>query len=132
MFDVETKRYSSNTTSKGVTRVKLHELLAERAKADIQVGGASVQFEYWVLWRERFSDEEWEHLLSLRGRDYLKAMLPKVLLSWDIVDDSGAPIPITAEAFDQFHIPDRLLASFDQRVFNSDLAGKALAPTSSN
>lgn len=110
---------------------KLTDLLAERAKADVQVGGTTIGFSYYSLWRERFTDEEWQALLSLRGRDYLKSYLPKVLISWEIVADDGAPIPITGEAFDEHHIPDAILAAFDRRIFGSDLAGKVLTTSSS-
>lgn len=108
---------------------ELHNLVAEKAKAEIQIGGSTVPFVYYVVVRERFTDEEWEQLLGLRGRDYLKMLLPKVIVSWDIVED-GQPIPITAEAFDQFHIPDVILTAFERRVFAGDLAGKV--PNSTN
>lgn len=109
---------------------KLSDLLAEKAKGEVQIGGATVNFTFHVMVRERFSDDEWTELLALRGRDYLKRLLPQVLTSWDIVDDGGSAIPITAEGFDQYGVPDALLLVIERRVFQSDLAGKV--PTSNN
>src|SRR5437588_2394965 len=109
---------------------KLSDLVAEKARADIQVGAASIAITFYVMLRERFSADEWEHLLALRGRDYLKALLPQILISWDIVDDGGSAIPITGEAFDQYQIPDVLLFAIERRVFNSDLSGKVTSNNS--
>jgi hypothetical protein len=59
--------------------------------------------------------------------------LPRVMVSWDLVDDDGHAIPVTAEAIDEHQIPDRLLYACEQRALGSDLLGKALPPpTSSN
>lgn len=103
---------------------KLSALLAERAKADVQVGGSSVGFTYYVIVRDRFTEEEWEALLAMRGREYFKTLLPRLIESWDITDDDGHAIPVTAEAFDQFDVPDVLLSAFERRIFAGDLAGK--------
>ena len=111
---------------------KLSDLLAEKARGEVQVGGATVNITFYVMVRERFSDEEWDGLLALRGRDYLKALLPQVLTMWDIVDDGGTAIPITAEAFDQYHMPDALLFAIERRVFASDLAGKVVTSNNSH
>jgi hypothetical protein len=108
---------------------KLSDLLAEKVKADIQVGGSTFAIVFYVLWRERFSEEEWERLLALRGREYLKVLLPRVVVSWDLVDDEGHAVPVTAEAIEQHQIPDTLLFACERRALNSDLAGKV---TSSN
>src|SRR5437588_11703651 len=102
---------------------KLSDLLAEKAKAEIQVGGATVGIVFFVLWRERFSDEEWTQLLAATGRDYLKLLLPRIVVSWDIVDDDGHAIPLTADAIEQHHIPDTLLFNIERRAPNRDLSG---------
>jgi hypothetical protein len=106
---------------------KLSELLAEKAKVELTVGGATIHVTFYVLWRDRFSDEEWADLLALKGRDYLGAILPKIVLEWDIVDDDGHAIPVTAEAFDQYDIPDALLAAVERRTTGSDLSGKVIS-----
>lgn len=105
---------------------KLSDLVAEKAKADIQVGGATINVTFYVLWRERFSDEEWTALIGSSGRDHLKQLLPRIALSWDVTDDEGHDVPITAEAFDQYDIPTDLLSGIAVRLTGSDLAGKAL------
>src|SRR5258708_8467474 len=103
---------------------KLSDLLAEKAKAELQVGGATVNIVFYVMPRERFTEEEWTALLALRGRDYLKAMLPHTLISWDIVDDSGTQIPVTPEAFDHNQVPDVFLFPIKPRIFASTLPPK--------
>lgn len=108
---------------------RLSALLAEKAKADIEVGGSSLGIVFYVLWRERFSDEEWTQLVGLTGRDYLKTVLPRVLASWDLVDDDGHAVPVTADAIEQHNIPNTLLFAVERRALNSDLSGKV---TSSN
>jgi hypothetical protein len=105
---------------------KLSELLAEKAKVELTVGGATVHVTFYVLWRDRFSDEEWADLLTLKGRDHLKKLLPQIALSWDIVDDEGHDVPITSEAFDQYDIPTDLLNGIAMRLTGSDLSGKAM------
>lgn len=107
---------------------KLSDLIAEKAKAEIQVGGSTFAITFYVLWRQRFSTDEWTALMALTGREHLKLLLPKVLLSWDFVDDDGHAVPVTAEAIEQHNIPVDLLNPIAQRVVNSDLSGKA--PTS--
>lgn len=110
---------------------KLSALIAEKGKADIQIGGSSFGIVFYVLWRSRFEPEkEWPELMALGGREHLKMLLPKILLSWDLVDDDGHAIPVTAEAMEQHEIPDALLNACAQRIVNSDLSGKV--PTSSN
>jgi hypothetical protein len=106
---------------------KLSDLLAEKAKADIPIGGVSLSITFYVLWRERFSDEEWERLLAMKGREYLKTLLPRVLESWDLVDNDGHAVPVTADAIEQHHIPDTLLFACERRALNSDLSGKAIS-----
>jgi hypothetical protein len=106
---------------------KLSELLAEKAKAELTVGGSTLHVTFYVLWRERFSDEEWTDLLALKGRDYLRAILPKIVLDWDVVDDDDHAIPVTAEAFDQHDIPDALLIAIERRTTGSDLSGKVIS-----
>lgn len=110
---------------------KFRNLLAEKAKAEIQIGGSTVTVVFNVMWREQFSDEEWTALLGLKGRDYLKMLLPRALQSWDITDDDEHAIPCTAEAFDQFALPDRLLIAVENAVTGSDLSGKAISRPSS-
>ncbi len=108
---------------------KLSDLIAEKAKAEIQVGGSSFAIVFYVLWRSRFTPDEWTELMALTGRDHLKMLLPKVVISWDLVDADGHAVPVTAEAIDQHDIPVELLNPIAQRVVNSDLSGKV---TSSN
>jgi hypothetical protein len=108
---------------------KLSDLLAEKAKADIQVGGATINFTYFAMWRERFSEEERQTHVGMPFRDYIKAWLPRVVISWDIIDDDGHAVPVTADAIEQHSIPDSLLLAFHARIVNSDLSGKV--PTSS-
>lgn len=108
---------------------KLSDLLAEKAKAEMEIGGSKLQFTFFVMVRERFTEEEWTALLAATGRDYLKMLLPRVVVSWDLVDDDGHAVPVTAEAIDQHGIPDRLLFGIEQRVFGSDLSGKAISRT---
>jgi hypothetical protein len=47
-------------------------------------------------------------------------------------DDNGLAIPTTAEAFDQYDIPDQMLYAIERRVITSDSSGKALPVTSNN
>lgn len=103
---------------------KLSDLLAEKAKGDVQVGGATVTFTFYVMVRERFSDDEWAKLTAVHGRADTAMALGKSLIDWDLVDDSGTMIPITLEAFDQYNVPDALLFAVERRIFLSDLAGK--------
>lgn len=111
---------------------KLSELLAEKAKGDVQVGGAAVSFTFYVMVRERFSDEEWAKLIAVHGRKDSAVALVKSLIDWDLVDDSGTMIPITAEAFDQYNVPDALLFAIERRIFLSDLSGKVPSTISSS
>jgi hypothetical protein len=112
---------------------KLSELFEEKAKATLQIGGTNVEVRWYGLWRRRFSDDEWkEQVLTLSGRDYLRFFLPRVLVSWDVTDDNGLAIPTTAEAFDQYDIPDQMLYAIERRVITSDSSGKALPVTSNN
>lgn len=105
--------------------MKLSEVVAEKAKAEIQVGGGTISFTFYPLYRKRFSEDEWNDILASRGIDEIRKFLPRVLLSWDLTDDEGHAIPITSEAFDQFEIPEELLREIERRVLGSDLAGKA-------
>lgn len=109
---------------------KLSELLAERAKAELTVGGSTLHVTFYVLWRDRFSEGEWADLLTLKGREHIKQLLPRIALSWDIEDDDGHAVPITAEAFDQHNLPTDLLMAIATRLTGSDLAGKV--PSSNN
>lgn len=109
---------------------KLSDLLAERAKAEILVGGATVTVTFYVIWRERFTDEEWTALLALKGHEYLKTILPKIILTWNLVDDDEHAIPVTADAIDQHHMPDALLLAIESRVTGSDLSGKVISSNS--
>jgi hypothetical protein len=109
---------------------KLSDLLAEKARAEIQVGGATVNVMFYVLWRDRFSEGEWADLIATPGREHIKQLLPRIALSWDIEDDDGHAVPITAEAFDQHNLPTDLLMAIATRLTGSDLAGKV--PSSNN
>lgn len=111
---------------------KFSDLLAEKARGDFQVGSTTVTFVYFPLVRQRFSDEEWNALMDLRGREYFKTMLPRVVESWDITDDDGHAIPVTAEAFDQYGIPDIILAAVDRRIWAGDLSGKVLTASTNS
>lgn len=107
---------------------KLSDLLAEKANADIQVGSATVKVQFYVFWRERFADEEWQEVLTLTSnRETFKRVLPRVVLIWDLIDDEGHTVPVTAEAIDQHQIPDPLLSEIWRRVTGSDLSGKAIS-----
>lgn len=110
--------------------VKLSDLLAEKAKGEIQVGGSTINFVYFPMFRERFSEEEQQSFVGMQNRDYFKLWLPRVLISWDLVDSDGHAIPVTAESIDQHEIPDSLLYAFQQRVINSDLSGKVISSNS--
>jgi hypothetical protein len=110
---------------------KLSNLLAEKSKGDIQVGGSTIAFTFHTFWRERFSEEETAGFLELSTRDYLKAWLPRVLVTWDLSDDDGKPVPVTAEAIEQHALPDSLLLSFHAYVIASDLSGKVRTSNSS-
>lgn len=109
--------------------VKLADLLAEKATVDIQIGASKLGITFYVLWRKRFSDDEWAAVTALKGREYVRAFLPKVMLAWDLVDDDGHAVPVTAEAMDQHQIPDELLFACEQRIGRSDLAGKVISAT---
>jgi hypothetical protein len=112
---------------------KLSQFLAETAKGDVQIGGSSLEFTFYVMWRERFSEDEWTELMSTKTpvREQWKRLLPKVLLSWDLVDDDEHTVPVTAEAIDEHHIPDSLLSAVWRRVIGSELSGKAISNNSS-
>lgn len=103
---------------------KLSGVLVEKAKATVQIGGSSVSIMFYVLWRDRFSPDEWAALMALSGIEHLKMLLPRVLVSWDFVDDDEHAIPVTAEAIDQHKMPFDLLNPIAARVVNSDLSGK--------
>lgn len=111
---------------------KLSQLLSERAKGEVQVGASTVGFEFYVMWRERFSDDEWSELMSdwISSHDQWRRLLPRVLVSWDLVDDDEHAVPVTADAIDQHHVPDSLLASIWRRVIGSELSGKAISNNS--
>lgn len=109
---------------------KLSNLLAEKTKGEIQVGGTTLPFTYWAMWRERFTEDEWKELWTVGGRDQYKRLLPRVLISWDLESDDGQPIPITAEAFDANEVPDDLLATYWRRIAAGDLSGKVTATPS--
>jgi hypothetical protein len=111
---------------------KLSNLLAEKAKAEIEIGGSKLSIVFYVMWRERFSQSEWDELLALTGREYLKVVLPRVLVSWDLVDDDEHAVPVTADAIEQHHIPDGLLFACERRALTSDLAGKAMTSNNSH
>lgn len=111
---------------------KLSELLAQKAKAEIQIGDATVTVTFFVLWRDRFTPEEWSDLLGTPGRDHVKKLLPRIAISWDIVDDEGHAVPVTAEAFDRHEIPTDLLMGIANRLTGSDLSGKAMSSNNSH
>jgi len=110
--------------------VKLSTLLSEKSKGEIQVGGTAIPFTFHTFWRERFSEDENNSFVErqttgeLSTREYLKIWLPRVLVTWDLSDDDGHAVPVTAEAIDQHALPDALLLSFHAHVIQSDLSGK--------
>lgn len=103
---------------------KLSELFEEKAKATLQIGGANVEIQWYVLWRRRFGEDEWTELIAKPGREHLKMLIPRLLVSWGITDDNGTMIPITAEAIEEYNIPTDVLAAIETRVVPADLAGK--------
>ena len=111
---------------------KLSALLAEKAKGDVQVGGSSVGFTFYVMWRERFADDEWAALMAdgVPAREQWKAILPKVLVSWELVDDDEHALPATAEAITNYDVPDTLLAAIWRRIIGSELSGKVTSNNS--
>lgn len=111
---------------------KLSDLFAEKAKAEIEIGGSKLKIEFYVLWRERFSPDEWTALIAVNGLEHLKILLPKAVISWDMVDDDGHAIPVTAEAIAQHNMPVDLLNPIAERVVNSDLSGKVPLRTSNS
>jgi hypothetical protein len=82
---------------------------------------------FYALWRERFDADQWSETLGLNGREYLKVVLPKTLVSWALIDSDNVQIPVTAEAIEQHHIPDALLFAIERRALTSDLAGHVRA-----
>lgn len=111
---------------------KLSDLLAEKANATIDIGGAKLAFTFYAMWRERFTEEERAGHVGMTNREYMKVWLPRMLLSWDLVDDDGHAVPVTAESIEQHAIPDSLLLAIHGRVFTSDLSGKALSLNNSS
>lgn len=109
---------------------KLSNLLAEKSKGEIQVGGTACTFTYWSMWRQRFSEDEWAALLAVNGREHYKILLPRVMITWDLEGADGQPIPITAEAFEANEIPDDLLFEYGRRIAAGDLSGKVISSSS--
>jgi len=89
--------------------VKVQDLLDETQPAQVQVGGSAVGLECRVLWEEQFDETVWERLGELKGRDYFVEVLPRMLVSWELQDADGQPIPVTREAIEQHHVPTRFL-----------------------
>lgn len=110
--------------------VTMSYLLAEKGKGEIQVGSSTLTIVFYVMWRERFSDDEWTELLALTGRDHFKMLLPRVLVSWDLVDDEGHAVPVAADAIDAHNIPTALLRACADRAVQSDLSGKVSSSNS--
>lgn len=122
-----------------MTGVKLSDLLDETGSTEVHIGGASISITYVVIWEARFTEDEWAEIRRTRTegegdaarevpvlepREYFGRVLPRLLKSWDLVDDDGQPIPITAGAFEQYHIPTRLLRMCETAVLESMTAGK--------
>src|SRR5437763_5603666 len=99
--------------------VKVSDLLEESATASVQVGGQTVGLVYRVLWEEFFSDEEWEAIKALSGREYLVAVLPKLLKSWELTDMQGEPVLVTAEAIAAHNVPTRFLRLAEKAVLEA-------------
>lgn len=110
--------------------VKVSDLLEESAQTSVQIGGQSVGLVYRVLWEEQFSEDAWEAIKALAGREYLVAIMPKLLRSWELTDDGGAEIPVTAEAIAQHQVPTRFLRLAEKAVLEAQEAPKDSAASS--
>jgi len=110
--------------------VKVSDLLEEAGEATVHIGGQAIGLVYRVLWEEHFSEEEWEQIKERSGRDYLTAVLPKLLKSWDLTDGDGNPIPVTAEAIGAHNVPTRFLRLAEQAVLEAQDGPKGGASSS--
>lgn len=113
-----------------MTGAKLSELLAETDAVDVPVGDKALRLTYRVLWDARISPEDWAKLKDLEVRDYYAEMLSRLVVSWDLTDDEGQPLPITREAFDQHQVPNRLLGTMVDAIMNRSVSGKVSATSS--
>ena len=111
--------------------VKVSDLLEESARASVLVAGHQVDVEYFVLWEERFSSEDWERIQELSGREYLLEVLPRLLKSWDLTDGKGKPIPVTAEAIAEHSVPTRFLRLTERAVLEDPKGSAASSPATS-
>jgi hypothetical protein len=110
--------------------VNLDSLLEETGAAEIKTSGGAFNVVYRAWWETQFTDEEWDSFRGMNGRDYLLRVLPKWLVSWDLVEVDGTAVPITAEAMDKHKVPTRLLKLIETAVVDSAAAGKGNASSS--
>jgi hypothetical protein len=108
-----------------VSGTKLADLLEETATVDVQVGSATVNLTYRVLWDARISDEDWATFKDMAVRQYLSEFLARVVKQWDLIGEDDQPMPITAEAIQGSAIPNRLLQAFIDAITGSAVSGKA-------
>lgn len=104
---------------------KITDLLAETGTAEIKTAGTSFKIQYHSWWEDKFSDGDWDRLREMPAREYLKEVLPKLLVSWDLEDGNGAAIAITPASMDEHQLPTRLLRMIEAAVVDSVSAGKA-------
>jgi hypothetical protein len=109
---------------KSTSGVTVSDLLEETLDTHVQVGGSAVGLSYRVLWEEFFSDDDWSRVKDLGGREYLKEVLPRLLVSWELQDATGKPIAITAEAIEAEKVPTRFLRLAEQAVLQAGQAPK--------
>lgn len=104
---------------------KLADLLEETATVDVQVGSATVNLTYRVLWDARISQEDWATFKEMPVRPYLCEILARLVKQWDLIGDDDQPMPITAEAIQSSAIPNRLLEAFIDAITGNAVSGKA-------
>lgn len=78
--------------------VKITDLLNATKSVKLTIGPTSIDMGFYVLWQSRLDDAAWDEAGALTGRPYFARVLPALLASWDLVDDRGTPVPITAKA----------------------------------
>jgi len=109
---------------------KVSDLLEESGSATIETAGGSFGIRYHAWWESRFTDEDWDRFKEMNRRQYLLEALPRLLVSWELVDNDDQPVPITAEAMEQHQIPTRLLGMIESAIVETAAAGKGNASSS--
>lgn len=111
--------------------MRVQDLLEESAETQVQVGSdKAVGLVYRLFWDELFAEDDWDSIKQLRGREYMAALLPKLLVSWDIQDADGAAIPVTAEAITAHKVPMRFLRMVEKAVLEAADGPKGSAASS--